>query len=156
MLRVFLYLVPVGVSFAMLQLSLRHVYWRGAGDRGYGYFSRYSTNEALTVLQIVAKAHEVLIVLSISHVVLHYLRRQLISPEEIPFGLLTSAYQVTLGGAPFSYSLWNTCKRFIRRKAFNWQAFSLVLLLILATVLGLTFGPASAIAIIPRLDWWQY
>ena len=85
---------------------------------------------------------------------LYYLRRQLISANGIPFGLLTSAYQVTLGCAPFSIGFWNTCKSFVSRGAFDLQAFGLIWLIILATILGLTAGPASAIAAIPRLSWW--
>ena len=89
-----------------------------------------------------------------SYIVLHYVRRQLISANGIPFGLLTSAYQVTLGCAPFSIGFWNICKSFIGRGRFDLQFFGLILLVILATILGLTAGPASAIAAIPRLNWW--
>lgn len=32
----------------------------------------------------------------------------------------------------------------------------MVLLMILAALLGVAAGPASAIAVIPRLDWWDY
>lgn len=85
---------------------------------------------------------------------MYYVRRQLISANGIPFGLLTSAYQVTLGCAPFSIGFWNTCKSFVVRGTFDLQAFGLISLVILATILGLTAGPASAIAAIPRLNWW--
>ena len=87
---------------------------------------------------------------------LYYLRRQLISTNGIPFGLLTSAYQVTLGCAPFSIGFWNTCKSCVSGGAFDLQAFGLISLVVLATILGLTAGPASAIAAIPRLNWWTH
>ena len=154
-LRVCLYLIPVALSFAILQLSFRHVYWRGTGSSDSGYLSRYTMDQVLNFLQIVWKAHEILIAMSLSNVVLRYLRRQFVSSEGVTFGL-SSAYQVTLGGAPFSYDFWRTCKRCLRRETFNWHTFSVINLLILVTVLGLTVGPSSAIAVIPRLQEWQY
>lgn len=63
LLQIVLYLVPVGLTFAILQLSFREIYWRGVGSSGSGRFSRYSINQVLNMLQIVAKAHEVLIVI---------------------------------------------------------------------------------------------
>ena len=62
-LQIVLHLVPVGLTFSILQLSFREIYWRGVGSDGSGYFRRYSINQALSMLQIVAKAHEVLIVI---------------------------------------------------------------------------------------------
>ena len=70
LVRIYYYSVPVGVSFTILQSSFRRIYWRGTGNSGDGYLSKYSISEVLNVLQLVAKAHEVLIVLSLSHIVL--------------------------------------------------------------------------------------
>ena len=155
-LRVILYLLPLGISFSILQLSFRHVYWRGTERPDSGYLTRWSINQVLNILQIVAKAHEILIVLSLSHLVLHYLRKQLLSSDGIVFGLLSSAYQVTLGSAPFSRGFWYACRRCMYKETFNWRTLGLISLLILVTALGLTVGPASAIAVIPRLQWWYY
>lgn len=52
-LRTLLYLLPVGLSFGILQLSFRHVYWRVPGSSGSDA-SRYTIAEILNVLQIVA------------------------------------------------------------------------------------------------------
>ena len=90
--QILLHLVPVGLSFAILQLSFRNIYWRGAGGSGSGHLRRYSTNEVLSILQIVAKVHEILIVLSLSYIVLYYLRRQLISAEGVSFGCVYSSF----------------------------------------------------------------
>ncbi len=154
-LRTLLYLLPVGLSFGILQLSFRHVYWRVPGSSGSDA-SRYTIAEILNVLQIVAKIHEILIVTSLSHLVLYYIRQQLCSPSGLSFGLLSSAYQTTSCGHPLSHGFWQTCKSFIRKRTFQWRAFGLVLLLVLAALLGIAAGPASAIAVLPRLDWWYY
>jgi len=127
-LRTLLYLLPVGLSFGILQLSFRHVYWRVPGSSGSDA-SRYTIAEILNVLQIVAKVHEILIVTSLSHLVLHYIRQQLCSPSGLSFGLLSSAYQTTSCGHPLSHGFWQTCKSFILKRTFQWRAFGLVLLL---------------------------
>lgn len=56
-LRTLLYLLPVGLSFGILQLTFRHVYWRGTGS-SYNDASRCSINKILNVLEIVVKLHD--------------------------------------------------------------------------------------------------
>ena len=151
--RTIFYLLPVGFSFGILQLSFRHVYWRGTETRDA---SPYSVNEILNVLQLVAKAHEILIITSLSHLVLFYLRQQLCSSSGPSFGLFTSAYQITFGSPPLTQGFWQTSKLLIRKEAFQWRALGLFSLIVLTGLFGLAAGPASAIAVIPRLDWWHY
>jgi len=55
LLRVCALLVPVAVSFAILQFSWRQRYWRDSND------NPVAISENLAVLQIAAKAHEVCI-----------------------------------------------------------------------------------------------
>lgn len=154
--RTLLYLLPVGLSFGILQLSFRHVFWRVPRDSGNSAGSRYSIDEILNVLQIVAKVHEILIVTSLSHLVLYYIRQQLCFPSGLSFGLFTSAYQTTSSGHPLSQGFWQTCKSLTSKRTFQWRAFGLVLLMVFAALLGIAAGPASAIAVLPRLDWWYY
>ena len=149
--RIIFLLIPVGISFGILQLSWRHQYWRDSDD------NQNVINEDLAILQVGAKAHEVLIIMSLSDVVLHYVRRMMISSKGMPFGLLTSAYQVTLGAQPvsrgFLFSMWSAIGV---KKAIQWRLIGLGLFLLLVTLLGLAAGPASAIALIPRLNWWSH
>lgn len=63
---------------------------------------------------------------------------------------------MTVGGHPLSRGLWQTCKSFIRKRTFQWRVFGLVLLIVFAALLGIAAGPASAIAVLPRLGWWYY
>lgn len=146
--RVLALLVPVALSFAILQLSWRHVYWRDSNR------NPRAISENLAVLQIAAKAHEIIIVLSLSDVVLHYLRQQISSSRGLPFGLFTSAYQVALGSQPLSFGFFYSLKSSLWRRDVQWRPLALALFLLLSTLLGLAVGPSSAIALIPRLDWW--
>ena len=153
LLRVCALLVPVGLSLGVLQLSWRQLYWRGQGD---STGNPKGINEDLAIFQIASKAHEVLIVLSLSDLILHYLRQQLVSSQGLPFGLLTSAYQVALGSQPVSIGFFYAVKSSLRLRPIKWQSIGLALLLLLTTAIGLAAGPASAIVLIPRLNWWSF
>lgn len=117
-LRTVFYLLPVGLSFGILQLSFRRVYWRGSTADYYGH---YDINEVLNILQIVAKVHEILIVTSLSHLVLFYLCQQL-SSNGLSFGLFTSTYQVTIGSHPLSKGFWEICKSLAKKNTFRWRS----------------------------------
>lgn len=136
-------LALAALSFAILQLSWRHRYWRDSNE---------NVSEELAVLQIAAKAHEILITLSLSDLVLHYLQQQLSSSRGLPFGLFTSAYQVALGAQPISFGFLYSAKSILRPRDVQWQPLGLALFLLLSTLLGLAAGPSSAIVLIPRLN----
>ena len=109
--RVSALLVPVAISFAFLQLSWRHHYWHDSNE---------NVGEQLALLQIAAKAHEILITLSLSDLVLHYLRQQLSSYSGLPFGLFASAYQVSLGAQPLSFGFLHSVKSMLRPRHVQW------------------------------------
>lgn len=71
---------PIGLSFGILQLSIRHLFYGLPPD----------INQVLPVLQIVAEVHDVLIDVSLSWLVLYYLQQHLISARGLPYGLFTS------------------------------------------------------------------
>lgn len=146
--RIIALLVPVAISFTILQLSWRHVYWRDSNQ------NPRAISENVAILQIAAKAHEILIVLSLSDVVLHHLRQQISSSHGLPFGLFTSAYQVALGSQPLSFGFFYSLRSSLWRRNVQWRTLTLSLFLLLSTLLGLAAGPSSAIVLIPRLDWW--
>ena len=153
-------LLPVAVTFGILSLSLRRSFF-GLEEYGMYLSSRSSNaiNEALGLLQVAAKAHEILITLSLSSLVFYYLRRQLLSAGGLPFGLFTSAYRVSLGIQPFSIDYINSWRgvfglKPLRFAHIQWRLIGLSLLVLLASILALVAGPASANVLLPRLDWW--
>ena len=142
-------LTPVAASFGILQLAFRNLYWRDA--------QRSGTSELLGVLQVAAKTHEILIVYSLSQVVLHHLQRLLRSASGMPLGFFSSGYSNTLGQPPIAFGFWSAlASTFWRRKHLQWKTFMFGILVLLSTLIGLTSGPASAIALIPQLKWWHW
>ena len=139
-------LAPVAVSFAILHFSFRTFYWRDAQKPG--------TAELLGVFQIAAKAHEILIVFSLSKLILYYLQLQLSSDAGIPFGIFSSGFAQTLGQVPLSPGFWLCWIAAVSRRT-HWRVFLFGLLVLLVTLIGLTAGPASAVALTPQLRWWH-
>jgi hypothetical protein len=74
------HIIPVGVTFGILQLSFRNVYWADADTQ--------NQRQKLSALQIAAKVHKISILVSLSSMVLHYTRKLMVVPAGISFGLL--------------------------------------------------------------------
>lgn len=144
--RALILLFPVGVSCGILQLIFSNRYWRD--------IQRSGNSEALGILQIAAKAHEILIVYSLSKVVLHYVRILLGSSSGVPFGLFASAYGHTLGKPALAFGFWPSLVSTFWRWYTQWKSFLLAILILFSTTMGFAAGPASAIALIPQLKWW--
>ena len=135
-----IHLFALGTTIAVVQLSFRNVYWYDEG----GFPAGLPEDDVLNLLQFVAKIHEILIVASVSSMTIHIVRRRLLG-KGIPFGLFTSAYDVS-PKLLVSKSLWAAFK--------NFKDGTFVVVLILVLLFVNAVGPSSAIALIPQLDWW--
>ncbi|KAI4149592.1 MAG: hypothetical protein L6R39_002463 [Caloplaca ligustica] len=104
-----------------------------------------SDNQAKNLLQFAAKLHEIIIIGSVTSIVMHRIRKRLISSKGLPFGLLSSGYQVSSLGYLFSKGFWSA----------SMTDGGLVLALAATIIYVTVVGPSSAIVVIPRLDWWD-
>jgi hypothetical protein len=152
------HIVPVAVTFGILQLSFRNYYWADADAE--------NQRAKLSALQIAAKAHEILILVSLSSMVLHYTRKLMVAQKGISFGLLEAAYQSGLSSNPWTIGNWQALKHLTQRAKSKKEkteagdskgigAWHLVLMLVVFAFLALFIGPASAITLIPQLGWWH-
>ena len=145
-LHCLLHAVPLAVTIAIFCLNALKVYWQDLGDP--------SQNAVLQALQYVAKAQEIMMATSLTAIVVHQTQHDLFRSEGVPLGLLTACFQL---GDPFS-----CCKKEFfggltaRLRSNVWsRSLPLPCLLILGLALTLIVGPSSAVAMIPRLDWWD-
>ena len=148
--RSVVHIVPVLISGTLLALSAGKVYFGDLNGPAWEWF-------ALQAFQYAAKAHDLLMTVSIADIVLHRIRWDLIVANGVPFGLLSSAYQLSDLGYFFSDEFvacaWVPWSHDRRRRTS--ARLSMSLLLMLACVLTLTVGPSSGVMMIPRLDWWH-
>jgi len=155
---IYVHIVPVAVTFGILQLSFRNVYWGNAD----------AENQRLKIsaLQIAAKVHEILILVSLSSMVLHYTHKLMLAPQGLSFGLLEAAYQSGLSANPWTIGNWEALKHMGSRLRSRKQkaeakddggqpTWLLACLVFIFAFLALFVGPASAITLIPQLGWWH-
>ena len=141
------YLCPLALTFGILQLSWRGVYWQDLDD------SSPVQNSVMVTIQFIAKLHEIFIVASLSTILLIQIQSELTQDDGVPFGLLTSAYRVSSITYLCSWEFWSAL---VEQRLFHtyFKRLCLFGLVILASLLAAVAGPSSAIILLPRLYWW--
>ena len=140
------HMIPLAATITILILNARGVYWQDLG--------RPNQNTILQALQYAAKAHELTMAASLTAIVVHQIQYDLSSSKGVSLGFLTAGFRLSdplyictrefLGGA---------MARVHSRGMSRFTA--LTYLLVLGVALTLVVGPSSAIAMIPRLNWWE-
>lgn len=104
-------------------------------------------NELASILQFVAKALEMLLQASIATVAFAYVRHEMLSENDVPFGAIFSALQITNLSYLWSLEFWAaaTAPSFQGRRKYIFVVFVAFSVLLAATV-----GPSITVALIPR------
>jgi hypothetical protein len=137
-LRALVHLIPIGGAVALIVLNCHQL-----------YLGPYLKN--ISLLQFAAKLHELTMLASLAAVLLTYIRYELTLGVGLPFGALFSGLQITQISYLWSLEFWgsiSSTKIPIRRRL----CFLVVTLITIS--LAATVGPASALAMIPRLENW--
>lgn len=135
----FFHFIALFTTAALVGVNISGVYGWDQGSL------KIPDNQVKNLLQFAAKLHEIFIVVSLTAIVMHHVRRRLFSSRGLSFGLLSSGYQVSSINYLFS-------------KGFRSAVFTegaLILTLAAAMITVNVVGPSSAIAMIPKLDWWK-
>lgn len=148
-----IHLISLLFTAVVLQLSFREVYW---ADEDSWKHSRWSMGLSQSVmaglLQFSAKLHEVCILASLSSIAIDIIRRRLLVSRGVPFGFVMGGYRFGSASSIFGGSFWGPFMDAIRRRKFG--LFGLGLLLGLGTIYANAIGPASAVLMVPTLNWW--
>ncbi|KAH6873461.1 hypothetical protein B0T10DRAFT_588867 [Thelonectria olida] len=155
--KLFIHSIIVGFSVVLLWLSYDKTYWfpeSGLTIAGY----RTSSNNILNWLQFAAKVYELAVVASLASITLKAFKRTLIDTS-LPFGFISGPYRVgdvsflfnSQFGRGFGYVNWRSVWRMTAKE---WKIVALAVFLMGNTLLSVLIGPASAILIIPQLNWF--
>ncbi|RFU31052.1 hypothetical protein B7463_g5276, partial [Scytalidium lignicola] len=136
-----LHFAPVAVTLVLLGFYIAELPWVSPGP----------SDNVRSTIQITAKIHEGLIVISLAQIVLHRLRYELMNVYGLPFGYLAVPYQLGSVSGLFSKAFWSAATT---RTARSPRQLCTAILILLCTVLAMTCGPASAVAMLPRAGWW--
>ncbi|KAH7318117.1 hypothetical protein B0I35DRAFT_431356 [Stachybotrys elegans] len=145
------HIIGVLMTAAILQLSWRNIYRSDNAPWEYRWYAfNLGQAEEANLLQFISKLHEIIITASLYGIILHIIRRLLISPTGIPLGLLVGGYQPP-GTYVVHKSLWTPLVGSWRSKQWRMAIFATVL--VVTTIFTNTLGPASAVALIPNTGW---
>ncbi|TGO77619.1 hypothetical protein BELL_0098g00090 [Botrytis elliptica] len=131
------------ITITLLFLNGHEIYANSMGN------ADAEVNTRLNGLQFMAKVHEILIGISLSTIILSFLQHEALR-QGIPLGGFLIAFRITDLGSLLSPELWAAGafgNHFKRRLLF-------VVMSLFAMILAAVSGPASAILMLPSLDWW--
>ncbi|KAL8651593.1 MAG: hypothetical protein Q9226_004637 [Calogaya cf. arnoldii] len=142
-----LHAAPIGMTIWILSYNHRTMYWRDAGFEGQ--------NSILQSLQLLVKLHELLMGASLTEIVLHHTIYALCTSNGLPLGLVTAAHQIS---SPKYICSHEFLQAFCFGPGITSRLSRVLLLVLIVAVFLLTLlaAPSSAIAIIPRLEWWKH
>ena len=145
-LQCLLHALPVSVTVFILSLTFRRVYWSDTNNP--------HLNSQLAAFQFAAKFQEALVIASLSAVVVSILTVHLCG-EGIPFGMVVASYQFAQLSNLWRRAFWAGLLHYQSNpKIFAGRIIPSVVVA-LATILAAIIGPATAVALIPTLGWWQ-
>ncbi|KAG7406293.1 hypothetical protein Forpe1208_v014510 [Fusarium oxysporum f. sp. rapae] len=131
------------VTLTLLILHVTNIRWDPS----------HPTADERAALQFAAKAHESLILISLTDILLHRIRYGLLGRNGVPLGFLSSPFNISFSVRYLiSQEFWSPALNPTAKRLFTTVTAAMVLLFAL---LGLAAGPSSAIAMIPLYDWWE-
>ncbi|KAJ4127883.1 hypothetical protein NW768_008163 [Fusarium equiseti] len=140
------HILPSLVSLILITINLLG-YFIGGELQG----SKKQDSIKLGLLQIAAKVQELLVVASLSTVIFHVLRSELVFGPGLPLGLLGAGFKFTSLSFFWSSEFWGSVGY---KEASRLRKASIFGLLILSGLLAVLAGPTTAVLMIPReLEW---
>ncbi|KAI9892258.1 MAG: hypothetical protein M1814_001717 [Vezdaea aestivalis] len=147
--RCVIHLPSVGVSIVLLYLNLGDVYLGGEliGQSG-------QDSVKLGALQFAAKLHELAIHASLAAILYTYIRRELLARGGLPFGALVAGQRFKDLSYLWSTEFWGAVTSSKTHRSVV-ERTCLISSIVIVTLLAVVAAPASAIAMLPRLDLWD-
>lgn len=149
------HLLALITTVPVLWLNFSNEYWADETNwREKWFLFNMNQQDSFNALQFGAKLHEILIAASVCAMLMQVIRRKLVGPDGLPFGLVVGAYQIGSAEYFISKSFRIPFWRSIRQRC-HWNAVPIVLLVAMSIVYVNMIGPASAALLIPTLDWFS-
>ena len=139
-------LIPISVTIVIISLNICGIYWQD-----YGHPNQ---NSILQALQYAAKAHEIMIIASLTNIIVYRIQHDLSSATGLSFGFLTAGAEFDSPSFIFSKAFLGGTTASLPSKE-GLRIFPLSMLLVLCFGLTLVVGPSSAVVMIPQLKWWD-
>ena len=138
-----IHLLPLGLTVYVLQLNYRSVYWADVITP--------NLNAKLNAFQFAAKLYEVLVNASLISILIYALKINLCN-EGVPLGSLIASYEMNQISCLWTLAFWGGL--FVSPSKSQWRHRLYGLILSILIIMAVIIGPMTAIAIIPKVDWW--
>ena len=154
----FIHAIPIAATFVIYDFKRKGEYIGSQLPGTSGYTAKKEFG-----LQLAAKLHELTILASLNSIVFSLVRYLLFTEKGVPFAALSAGFKWTSISYLWSTELWaiplsiHSQVRHIKRGKVMRLLLCLLLflLLVVCTLLGVTVGPASAVAMHPHFDVWE-
>ncbi|KAI0396172.1 hypothetical protein F5Y17DRAFT_139155 [Xylariaceae sp. FL0594] len=142
------HLIPAAGSFALIALNFQGRFI-GAELQG----AHWATDDVkLALIQVAAKLHELLIIASLSTIIFHVLRLDLIFGHGVPLGLIGSGWSFAQATWFFSLEFWGGA--WAKKPGRSWTEYRLVPLVFVSGLIATFAGPSTAVLASPRVSPW--
>jgi hypothetical protein len=141
-----IHLVPILTSSAIIAVNIHGAY---IGIDFAGPIK--SDTMTLLFLQVAAKVQEILIVASLSQIIFHFVRHELLFGDGLPLGLIGSGLAFSDFGFYFSKEFYGALM-YLAFQRNRWSKFSFLVVLVVCGLTSLLAGPASAVLLVPKVQ----
>ncbi|KAI1109363.1 hypothetical protein F5Y14DRAFT_29927 [Nemania sp. NC0429] len=142
------HIFPAAASFVLIGLNFQG---RFIGEELQG--THFTTDDVkLGSIQVAAKLHELLIVASLSTIIFHVLRLNLIYGHGVPLGFLGSGWTFSQITYFFSPEFWGGALS--NSPGLTWKEYLFAPLILVSGLVATFAGPATAVLATPRTSDW--
>jgi len=143
--RCAVHVIPISFTAVILFLNLRGYY---IGTSFASLIESQTIN--LLLLQVAAKAQELLIVASLATIIFHIARHELLFGDGLPLGLIGSGILFSNFGYFFSKEFFGS----LSYTGNKWRKIRFLIVLVIAGIIAALAGPATAVLLVPQSQEW--
>ena len=139
------HILPILASLTIVTLNLKTIY---LGRTLTGEITSAAVN--IAILQVTSKLVELLTIASLTNVVIHTIRNEMVLGDGVPFGAISGVFMFSSLSFLWSPELWGSISSRLSRRA----RFRIIGILVFSGVLAATIGPSTAVLLIPKEQDW--
>ena len=160
LLRSMVHVLPIVAAIGISYLNLTNKFV------GHGFLNQYTSGDAagvreivansvqgegaiLWALQLAAKLYELLVIASLSAIILHHMKYEILFSEGVPLGIFGSALSFQQLSYLWSREYWAAWAA-VNSKGRSWRLVGLLVFLATCTFIAALVGPYSAVLVVPH------
>lgn len=140
-----IHILPFLTSLTIISINLKNLY---VGRTLTGKIESADVNIAL--LQVAAKVIDLLVIASLTNIVVHSIREEMVMGDGVPLGVISGTFMFSSLSYLWSPELWGS----IRAKMTLSVKIRVYGIIVLCCFLAAIIGPSTAVLLIPKMQDW--